>query len=442
MLCVAFVLAAGNSSRMKSGMSKISMPLCGRPVLDYALQIAHYWAKDHVYTVLSPTLAENHSLSDHIVVQSVAKGTGDAFALAFQEALSRDIHLLQKFILVLFGDVPLLQEEDVRCLVQKLRDNPEIDAAIASIRPPDPTGYGRMILNEQGILSRIIEEKNLSESEKSLGLCNSSLMCLRAEKIFSILSKLQPDALTGEIYLTDLIPHMRCAVIEIPWQSALGINTLKEFSKAESILQDRFREKAFQNGVLLLSPEHIFLSYDTEIEKGTIIHPFTFFGPKVKIDSQAEIFSFSSLSHCHIKKNARIGPFAQIRHKSLVCEHAQVGSFVELKNTVIGAYSQAKHLSYLGDATIGQGVNIGASVVTCNYDGHKKYTTVIDDNAFIGAHSSLIAPVHLGKDSTVGAGSVITQSVPEKSLALSRTEQKNTILRPDSKHLTRKKKGK
>ena len=438
---VVFVLAAGKSKRM--GFPKMIAPLGGRPMMDYALEIARSIGDREVYCVVSPEIKAQRKFSlqeqdwPFFVVQDPPLGTGHAFFLAFHAALARDPLFLTKDILVLLGDGPLSEITDVLPLLQ---DFPELpDAVVMGMNPPDPQGYGRLIL-KQGRIQAIVEARDGVAPHPDGSFCNTGVMRIRAKAAEKALSMLQPSAVTGEIYLTDLITHIpHSTAIEGPWQRFSGVNTLKELQEAERQWQIRFREKACSQGALLLAPENTFLSYDTQFSPGVRIHPYTCFGPKVIVEKNVTVYSFSVLEACRIREGSHIGPFAHIRSGD-IGPYGVLGNFVEMKNTTMGYGSKAKHLSYLGDAVIGAQVNVGAGVITMNYDGHQKHPTLLEDGVSVGGNTSLIAPLTLGADSTIGAGSVITKSVPPQCLSLSRTEQKTILLPTTSKHLRRNKK--
>lgn len=428
-----FVLAGGQSTRMTTGVSKLLMPLGGRFLLDYALDLAHHYASE-VYTVLSSALADKFQRTGHIVIQEQAKGTGDAFICAFRCALARDPDFLSKEILVILGDTPLLEMHDLEPLMHiPLRHSASM--AILGMEPPDPTGYGRLLMEGEHVRA-IREEKEASTSEKAIQLCNTGVMRIHAAHAHQLIEKLFSGA-RSEIYLTDLVEYSDdCRMVKAPWAHCVGVNTPQEWVKAEQALQQRFRQRALHQGAILIAPEQTFFSYDTMLSRGALIYPFVYCGPGVKLGCST-IFSFSHLQHCQIHDGAQVGPFAHIREGTIIGPHSQIGNFVETKNSTFEEHSKAKHLSYIGDAMVGAHVNIGAGVITCNYDGLEKHKTHIAEHAFVGSHTCLIAPVSVGAQSTVGAGSVITKDVPPQHLALSRVAQENRPLPHGSKHLRR-----
>jgi len=437
---VVFILAAGNSSRMGMKTPKVLLPVGGRPMIYAVLEIAQAVAEKNVYVVVSPLLKPHFDIeSVHTVVQEHPLGTGHAFALAFQQACRQDPNIASKKILVLLGDTPLIRQCDIAELLHPATDQ-AVDLWVIGMHPPCPDGYGRLCIENERLV-RIVENKDATEQEKAIPLCNTGVMCLRGDFAQKVIAKIQPSPVTGECYLTDIVQHAENArYVKGQWEHFKGINTRTELIQVEGLVQERFREKAIQDGAYLMSPETTFLSYDTQCAPNVVMYPMVCCGPGVILDEGVTVYSGSVLERCHVKKSSSIGPFARIRPGTVVGPWAEVGNFVETKNAVIGAYSQVKHLSYIGDAVLGDHVNVGAGVITCNYDGHAKNMTHLDDGVFVGSHTAFIAPVHVGENSTIGAGSVITKSVDSETLALSRTEQKSYPLRTGTKHLLRKKK--
>ncbi len=444
MSIVSFILAAGRSKRMESHTPKVFLPLGGRTVIEYSLEVARCWAEKDVYTVLSASTVVHQiteTLGSAIVIQEAPLGTGDAFRVAFREAVVKDPDFLSKDILVLLGDTPLVQVSDLTPLIesyQSERDGKKPDIAVMGMTPPSPEGYGRLVTSSQGQVTAIIECAQATPDQKKISLCNTGVMLIRASSVAPLIDFFERSS-SGEFYLTDLIAQVPLAVaVQGDWESFAGFNTRQQWHQVEHLLQKRFRERAIQQGAFLLGPETTFFSYDTQVGKDVMIHPHTVFGPGVQLEDDVTILSFSVLTQCQVQSKATVGPFAHIRGGCLLGPQSYVGNFVEVKNTVLGEKSQAKHLTYLGDATIGDHVNIGAGVITCNYDGVHKYATVIEDRAFIGSHSTLIAPITIGEQAFVGAGSTLTKNVSSRTLALSRAPQKDIPLSPGSKLLREK----
>ncbi len=419
--------------------SKVLFPVAGRPMICGVLDIAREYAKNSVYVVVSPEVGQALAEENvHMVVQQDPKGTGHAFALALDEIMAKDPKMTSKKILVLLGDMPLLDRSDLSRLLHNSDNAP---LSVIGMRPPCADGYGRLCVQNDRLL-RIVESKDATDAEKANDLCHTGIMCMDGEFAKKAISQLVPSPVTEELYLTDLVRLAEHATYcQEPWEHFIGVNTRQELMQAERVMQERLRAKAFDQGAYLIAPETTFLSYDTLFSPGVVVHPMVCFGPGVVLNSNVTVYSGSVLEHCCIQHDASVGPFARIRAGTVLGPFGQIGNFVETKNAEFGQYSQAKHLSYIGDAVIGDHVNIGAGVITCNYDGHSKKMTLLDDGVFVGSQTTFVAPIHVGKNATIGAGSVITKSIESETLALSRAEQKSIPLRAHSKHLNRVKKG-
>jgi bifunctional UDP-N-acetylglucosamine pyrophosphorylase/glucosamine-1-phosphate N-acetyltransferase len=418
------ILAAGHGTRMKSEIPKILHPLGGRPALYYALDLAEQMNPQEIVLVVSPALKEIKTPFKHkVVVQDPALGTGDAVKWALP-------HLKPSgYVLVLFGDTPLIRKETLdEVLVHALR-KPDRAVILLGMNPKDKQNYARLRLNDNGDLEEVIEYKDLKPRDKDIALCNSGVALIRADLVEKFLSDLTPNNAAHEYYLTDLVKIARihgytCGVVEGEASEFMGINTRQDLAKAEAILQDRWRENAMSMGVTLIDPKTIYFSYDTKLESDVTIHPFVVMGSKVSIQKGAEILSFCKLSDSQIGPQAVVGPFAHLRGGVILEQKAEVGNFVEVKKSTFGQKAKAKHLSYIGDTEVGSESNIGAGTITCNYDGFQKSKTKIGSGVFIGSNSSLVAPLSIGDFAIVGAGSVVTQDVDSRHLALARSEQK------------------
>ena len=358
------------------------------------------------------------------VVQPQSLGTGDAVRCAFA-GLNDNL----TDILVVFGDTPLIKRETLAAMLALRRtpngadDRPKV--VLLGFRPAVPTGYGRILCDSDGNPARIVEERDASPAEREENLCNAGIMLADAKSLATLLSKLRNDNAKGEFYLTDVVAlaraaGWRCAFAEADADEVLGVNSRAEQAEAEAIMQRRLREAALAGGTTLIDPESVWLSYDTKLERDVIVHPNVVFGPDVEVAEGAEIRSFSHLEGVRVGRRATIGPFARLRPGSVVGEEAQIGNFVEVKNTTLDLGAKANHLSYLGDATVGAKANIGAGTITCNYDGFAKYHTKIGRGAFVGSNTALVAPVTVGPRSIVGAGSTIDQNVPQDAIVTTR----------------------
>lgn len=437
-LTFGFILAAGRSRRMGVGASKVLTDLGGQCALDYVLQAARPWC-DKIYCVLSPDSPWlcpeiQKAKGFHAVVQENPKGTAHAFSLAFDQ-VQKQGHTPSS-IVVLLGDTPLIQSQDLAPLFSS-----QADLVLMGMTPLNRTHqYGRIVVDQDNHVQQIVEFSHPSYKDlPPESPVNTGVMRMTSHWLNDALKALKPCAKTQELYLTDLVPHAPlCTLIQgdpIPFQ---GMNTPQERHAVFHAFQERWRKRACEQGAFLMDPQSTFFSHDTFLSPGVTIEPFVHFRSGVNIQKNAHIGSFCVLEGCTLEEGVRVGPFAHLRSGTHLGAYAQVGNFVEIKNTFLGAFSQAKHLSYLGDAHIEKDVNIGAGVVTCNYDGHQKFKTTIGERSFIGCNSSLIAPLTLGQDVTIGAGSVIDQSILAGHLGIARVKQKHIRLPDWSKHLKRK----
>jgi len=417
------VLAAGQGTRMKSDLPKILHPLGGRPVLHYVLELAHQMNPEEVVVVISPHLKDIQTPFSHkVAVQHPALGTGDAlkYALPYLKP--------QGHVLVLFGDTPLIQKETLDQMLDLAMNQPEMAVILLGMYPTDKQNYARLIINEKGEFEEVVEHKDLTLSQKEIPLCNSGVALVRGDLLNPLLSSLTPNNAAQEYYLTDLVKIARqkgysCGVVEGEASEFMGINTRQDLSQAERIFQDRWRNQAMTEGVTLVDPTSVYLSYDTKYASDVTLHPCVVLGPGVVLEKGAEILSFCRLSETYVGPQAIVGPFAHLRGGVCLQEKAEIGNFVEVKNSTFGVKAKAKHLSYIGDAEIGSQSNIGAGTITCNYDGFKKSKTHIGEGVFIGSNSSLVAPLTIGDYAIVGAGSIIVKDVESRALALARSNQ-------------------
>jgi bifunctional UDP-N-acetylglucosamine pyrophosphorylase/glucosamine-1-phosphate N-acetyltransferase len=417
------VLAAGHGTRMKSNLPKILHPLGGRPVVHHVLDLAHQMNPKEIIVVVSPALKEiSLPFSSRIVVQHPAQGTGDAVKQALP------LITPEGYVLVLYGDTPLIQKETLEKMVSLSKTQPEIAIILLGMRPENPYGYGRLLLNDAGGLEENIEEKDLSLAQKDISLCNAGIMLVRADLLEGLLSGLTSDNAAKEYYLPDIIKRARkqglpCAVVEGATAEFMGVNTQKDLAKAEEALQERWRDQAMMLGATLKDPKSVYFSYDTKVSADVTIHPSVVFGPGVVVETGAEIFPFCHISEAHLGPSTKVGPFAHLRGGVDLQNNAEIGNFVEIKKSTFSAYAKAKHLSYIGDAEIGSNANIGAGTITCNYDGFLKSKTSIGEGAFIGSNSALVAPLSIGDYAIVAAGSVVTKDVESQALVIARSEQ-------------------
>ena len=423
---LSIILAAGEGTRMRSATPKVLHPVGGMSIVGHVARAARAAGSDQIALVTGPghdairkTVSGIDADIQHFV-QHEAKGTGHAASMA------RDLfEKAEGYIAVVYGDHPLLRGENFRVVLDRLDDG--LDVAILGFKPKDPTGYGRFITDGDQLLA-IREHKDASEVERQIGLCNACILAFRAEVFRDLIDKVQTNNAQGEYYLTDLVGLANAAGKKVgygvaPENDVMGVNDRSQLARAEGLFQEVRREDFMKAGVTLKDPSSVWFSYDTEIARDVTIEPNVFFGPGVVIEEGAFIHAFSHIEGAHIGRNASVGPFARLRPEANLAEGAKVGNFVEIKKAEIGKGAKVSHLTYIGDATVGANVNIGAGVITVNYDGFNKFRTTIGDNAFIGSNASLVAPVTIGAGALVASGSVITEDVEADALALGRARQ-------------------
>ena len=417
----AIVLAAGKGTRMKSALHKVLHPLAGRPMLRHllasidALRPAHTVivvgaGRDQVEAAVADTGAT-------VVVQEPQLGTAHAVQQA-EAALAG----FDGDVLILFGDVPLVAAATMARMLAAL--TPDVTAVVLGFRPTDAAAYGRVLATD-GIIARMVEFKDASAAERAVTLCNSGLMAVRARDLWPLLRRVGNANAAGEYYLPDIVglADLPSRVIEIDGAEVAGVNSRSELADVETAWQAARRRAMMDAGVTLIAPATVWFAHDTQVATDVTIEPNVWFGPNVKIETGAMIRAFSHIEGASIGAGAEVGPFARLRPGADLGAQSKVGNFVEVKQTRLGARAKANHLSYLGDADIGNGANIGAGTITCNYDGFFKYRTTIGAGAFIGSNSALVAPVTIGAGAIVGAGSTITADVPADALALVRPPQ-------------------
>lgn len=425
----AIILAAGKGTRMCSNMPKVMHKIAGKALIAHVLSTAIEIGLDPISVVISPeqTSVQNHVrnlLPDtRIAYQSQQLGTAHAVRAA-QESLKDFLgHLV-----ILYGDTPLIKPATIQALIDALSHDAKTAVAVLGFEPDDPKHYGRLILNDARELVAITEYKDATEQERAIRLCNSGVMVLRGTSAWQLLAEIDNHNEKNEYYLTDIVKIARqngfnAKVVMADADEVLGINSRYELAHAESVMQNRLRHQAMEKGVTLIAPETVFFCADTDIGRDVIIEPHVIFGPAVAIADEVVIRSFSHIEGAVIQSGAQVGPFARIRPHTVLGENTRVGNFVEIKKSTIEAGAKISHLSYIGDALVGEHANIGAGTITCNYDGYNKYKTTIGAGAFIGSNSALVAPVAIGAGAIVAAGSVITENVDANALALSRTQQ-------------------
>ncbi|SDG64324.1 bifunctional UDP-N-acetylglucosamine diphosphorylase/glucosamine-1-phosphate N-acetyltransferase GlmU [Pelagibacterium luteolum] len=425
---MVIVLAAGEGTRMKSSHPKVLHKVAGRPIVGHVLQAARDAGAKTLAMVTGPG---HQSVRDAMAKiapetrffeQLERRGTAHAASMA-RDAFSA----ATGYVAIVYGDHPLLSGADFRRVTERL--DAGLDAAILGFEPRDPTGYGRFITDGDKLLA-IREHKDATEAEREIGLCNACILAFRAEVFKDLIDKVGTNNAQGEYYLTDLVELANAAGHTVgyavaPEDNVMGVNDRSQLARAEATFQALRREDFMKAGVTLHDPQSVYFSYDTEIAQDVEIEPNVVFGPGVKIESGAVIHAFSHIEGAHIASGVSVGPFARLRPGTDLAENAKVGNFVEVKNAKVGQGAKISHLSYIGDAEIGGGSNIGAGTITCNYDGYNKAMTIIGENAFIGSNSALVAPVEIGDGAYVASGSVITEPVATDALGIGRARQIN-----------------
>jgi bifunctional UDP-N-acetylglucosamine pyrophosphorylase/glucosamine-1-phosphate N-acetyltransferase len=423
----AIILAAGKGTRMKSDLHKVLHPLAGRPMLLHLIDSVAALDPERTVVVVGAgreqveqAVAPNGVLTAH---QAEQLGTGHAVQQA--EAALSGFH---GDVLILYGDVPLVPTETMRRMLDRLHAGDAPAAVVLGFRPIDPGAYGRVIAAPDGRIVKMVEYKDASPEERAETLCNSGLMAVRAADLFALLERVDNANAAGEYYLPDIVmlagaDGRHAAVIETGAEEVTGVNSRGELAALEAEWQTRRRARAMADGATLTAPETVWFAWDTALGRDVLIEPNVIFGPGVTIADKVTIRGFSHIEGATIERGAIVGPFARLRPGAVLEADSHVGNFVELKAARLGRGAKANHLTYLGDAEIGAGSNIGAGTITCNYDGFFKYKTVIGEGAFIGSNSALVAPVTIGGDAIVGAGSVITRDVEPGALALGRGKQ-------------------
>ena len=421
------VLAAGKGTRMKSDRPKVLHEVAGAPMLVHALLAGAAIGPARTIVVTGhgaeavATAASAWDPQVELAHQAEQLGTGHAVDQCRAALADFDGD-----VIVLYGDTPFIRPETLAAM-QAARATHDI--VVLGFEAADPGRYGRLRMDGQS-LEAIVEFKDASDREKAITLCNSGVIAADAATLFSLLDTVGNDNASGEYYLTDIVGLARArglsaTVVTCDEAETLGVDSPAALVRANAVYQDRARAELIAAGVTLLAPETVHLSFDTAIGPDSVLEPNLVFGPGVTIENGATIRAFSHLEGCHVARGAVIGPYARLRPGAELSEDTRIGNFVEIKNAQIHAGAKVNHLSYIGDAELGEGTNVGAGTVTCNYDGVFKHRTTIGRNVFVGSDTMLVAPVTLGDDSMTASGTVVTEDVPDGALALGRSRQVN-----------------
>ncbi|AZV61868.1 bifunctional UDP-N-acetylglucosamine diphosphorylase/glucosamine-1-phosphate N-acetyltransferase GlmU [Peribacillus frigoritolerans] len=440
----AIILAAGQGTRMKSKLYKVLHPVCGKPMVQHVIDQVNQLQIEDIVTVIG------HG------AEKVQEQLGDSCKYALQEQQLGTAHAVMQAesvlsaksgtTLVICGDTPLIKAETMKELIA-LHEQSRAKATILTAYADNPAGYGRVLRGEGGLVEKIVEHKDASEEERYVKEINTGTYCFDNQALFSALQKVSNENVQGEYYLPDVIEILKeegevvTAFQSSEFEETLGVNDRVALSQAEQILRKRINEKHMRNGVTIIDPLTTFIEADVQIGQDTVINPGSFIKGKSIIGQDCLIGPNTEISDCEIGdgtevlqsvvhessigSSVKIGPFAHVRPQSDIKDSVKIGNFVEIKKTVFGKGSKASHLSYIGDAEVGENVNIGCGSITVNYDGKNKYLTKIEDNVFIGCNSNLVAPVTVGEGAYVAAGSTITQDVPQQALSVARARQVN-----------------
>ncbi|UWQ98385.1 bifunctional UDP-N-acetylglucosamine diphosphorylase/glucosamine-1-phosphate N-acetyltransferase GlmU [Rhodobacteraceae bacterium S2214] len=419
------ILGAGMGTRMNSDLPKVLHKIAGAPMLVHAMKAGASLEPEKTVIVAghgaekvtAAAVAWDPDVAT--VLQTEQLGTAHAVAQA-KDALDG----FDGDALVLYGDTPFIQPETLESMAAARSSH---DVVVLGFEAADPGRYGRLVTNGD-TLERIVEFKDATDEERAITLCNSGVIMAKSDVLFDLISKVGNDNASEEYYLTDIIGIARdqglsATVVSCDEAETLGVNSRAELAGAEAQFQSRARAAALADGITLSDPDTVYFAHDTVIGRDTIIEPNVVFGPDVTIESDTTIRAFSHLEGCHVSRGSIIGPYARLRPGAELAENTKVGNFVEIKNAQIAAGAKVNHLSYIGDATIGEKANIGAGTITCNYDGFFKHQTTIGREAFIGSNTMLVAPVTVGNGAMTGSGSVISDDVPDGALGLGRARQ-------------------
>lgn len=421
----AIILAAGKGTRMKSDTHKVLHPIAGRPMLLHLMASVDALEPAKKVVIVGDKADQLEAAlagSADLAVQEPQLGTGHAVQQA-EGALTG----FDGDVLILYGDVPFVPTATMQAMIDRLNAPDAPGVVVLAFEPDDAQQYGRVI-TEGDRVTKMVEHKDATPEERAVRLCNSGLMAAKSADLFALLARVTDDNAAKEYYLVDIVnianaDGRHCAVVVTDPYDVAGINSRGELAAMEREWQARRRVAAMADGASLIAPDTVWFAWDTALGRDVLVEPNVFFGPGVTVADNVKIRANSHIEGATIGTGCEVGPFARLRPGTILGEKAKIGNFVETKKAVLGKGAKANHLTYLGDATVGAGANIGAGTITCNYDGYFKYQTVIGENAFIGSNSALIAPVTIGRDAIVAAGSAVSRDVAAGDLRMVRAEQ-------------------
>lgn len=440
----AVILAAGQGTRMKSKLYKVLHPVCEKPMIAHIIDEVKQLNATYIVTIIghgAEKVKETIGSSVSYALQAEQLGTAHAVMQAREQLADKD-----GVTLVVCGDTPLITNETMEQLIRH-HEEADAKATILTAETPQPTGYGRIVRGEDGNVRRIVEEKDATDIEKEIQEINTGTYCFDNKSLFDALTKVKNDNSQGEYYLPDVIEILQkdsqviAAFKTTHFDETIGVNDRVALSQAEAVMRKRINEHHMHNGVTIIDPANTYIASGVTIGQDTVIYPGTKLTGNVTIGEECTIGPHSEITDCQIGErtvikqsvvssseighDVTIGPFAHIRPESVLGNNIKIGNFVEVKKSTLANGAKASHLSYIGDAELGKDVNIGCGTITVNYDGKNKHVTKVEDGAFIGCNTNLIAPVTVGRNAYVAAGSTITEHVPEQALSIARARQVN-----------------
>ena len=409
---------------MKSDLAKVLHEIAGQPMLAHVMDAALKSGLGDAALVVAPGMDDVENVARdaypdaRAFIQEKQLGTAHA-VLSAREALDG----FSGDVVILYGDTPLIRPRTISSILDALKQGAAL--AVLGFEAQDPAGYGRLLTDKSGALTAVREEKDASEEERSVRLCNSGVFAFQGEILLGLLDKIGNENAKGEYYLTDAVELARndghkAAIVVCAEQEVMGVNSKVQLAAAEAELQSRLRTRAMEDGATLVAPETVFLSNDTKLGRDVVVEQNVVFGPGVTVEAGARIRAFSHLEGAHVGKGAIVGPYARLRPGADLGKDVRIGNFVEVKNARLDDGSKANHLAYVGDAHVGANANLGAGTITCNYDGFEKHRTEIGAGAFVGSNTALVAPVKIGDGVYIGSGSVISKDVPADALVVTR----------------------
>jgi bifunctional UDP-N-acetylglucosamine pyrophosphorylase/glucosamine-1-phosphate N-acetyltransferase len=429
------ILAAGKGTRMKSSKPKVLHKIANREMLNLVIDTAKEIKPDNISVVISSEMekfgaeiSKQHPKTNlTFAIQKQQLGTANAVEAGLKD-LSKSLKKVGDVVLVLYGDTPLIKAQTLKTMVADVTKQQNA-VCVLGFHCYEDNKYGHLVIDKNQLI-RIVEFKDATAEEKAITLCNSGVIAVNGSQLKNLLAKINNKNASGEFYLTDIVGVARkqglsCGFIHTDENEVMGVNSRVELAKAEKIKQKEIRKHLMESGVTMPNPKSVYFSFDTKISNDVIIHPNVVFGTGVEIASDVEIKSFCYIEGAKIASGAVVGPFARLRPETILEANTKIGNFVEVKKSTIKKGAKVNHLSFVGNAEIGEEANIGAGTITCNYDGYKKSKTKIGKNVFVGSNTALVAPVEIGDNAVIGAGSVIVNNVKKDDLAIARSKQEN-----------------